>query len=390
MFELPLAPRTTQRVARGFFMRYYASMSKKQAIIDRLIEKSAEIITEDEFKQRLESGDKLTHYIGFEISGYVHIGQGIMSALIMKDLTELGVQCTIWLADWHTWINNKLDGKLTTAKRIGKGYFTEAIKASYKSVGGNPEDLEFRSADDWYRKNPNTGDTAYHYMNLEKLIEKHITLSRMQRSISIMGRKEGSEVDFATLTYPAMQVADIFYQKIDIAHAGMDQRKAHVIMRDVADKINGEKHTKKAIALHHPLLMSLRGPQDEKMSKSDPMSAIFVHDTADEIEQKIKKAFCPEKQVEDNPVLNWAQYLLFWNRQKPFVIKRKEEHGGNLEMNDFASLKTSYENGSLHPMDLKAAVSQELINLLAPAREHFNQPEVAAKKKELDEVMANR
>src|SRR3989338_6673575 len=112
-------------------------MSDQTAIINRLIKNSAEIINEDHFRERLESGTKLTHYIGFEISGYVHIGQGIMSALVMKDLTDLGVQCTVWLADWHSAINEKLDGKKETAARIGQGYFTEAIKACLVSVGAD-------------------------------------------------------------------------------------------------------------------------------------------------------------------------------------------------------------------------------------------------------------
>ena len=59
----------------------------------------------------------------------------------------------------------------------------------------------------------------------------------MQRSITILGRKEGESVDFAKLMYPAMQVADIFYMGVNIAHAGMDQRKAHVVARDVATKM---------------------------------------------------------------------------------------------------------------------------------------------------------
>ncbi len=94
-------------------------MPKKDEIIKRLIANCAEIITEEEFKERLNSNKKLTHYIGFEISGYVHIGQGIMSALVMKDLTDLGAHCTIWLADWHTAINEKLDDTKETAARIG-------------------------------------------------------------------------------------------------------------------------------------------------------------------------------------------------------------------------------------------------------------------------------
>ena len=59
----------------------------------------------------------------------------------------------------------------------------------------------------------------------------------MQRSITILGRKEGEQHDFAKLIYPAMQAADIFALGVHIAQAGMDQRKAHVVARDVATKM---------------------------------------------------------------------------------------------------------------------------------------------------------
>lgn len=358
-------------------------MEEKDQIISRLVKNTAEIITEDELRSRLDSGESLTHYIGFEISGHVHLGTGIMASLVMKDLAALGVKCTVWLADWHSWINGKLDGTKETAAKMGQGYFTEAMKASYMAVGGNPDDLEFRLASEWYAKD------AFRYLSIEKTVELQTTLSRMQRSISIAGKKEGDSVSFATLTYPAMQVADVFYQDIAIAHAGMDQRKAHVVMRDVSDAVTGGKP--KPIAIHHPLLQSLNGKdKEDKMSKSDPDSAIFIHDSVEDIERKIKGAFAPEKEVEHNPVLNWAKNMLFWNRMTPFVVTRAEKHGGDMKFPDYEELEKAYAAGDLHPMDLKSAVTSELIGLLAPAREHFAKPEVAAMKKELDEVLANK
>lgn len=372
----------------------FTYMSDKEEIINRLVKNCAEIITEDEFRGRLESGEKLTHYIGFEISGYVHLGQGIMSALVMKDLIDLGVKCAIWLADWHTWINDKLDGTKETAAKIGQGYFTEAIKASYLAVGGNPADLEFRLASEWYAKD------AMRYFEIEKRVENNTTLSRMQRSTSIMGRQEGDSIDFAKLTYPAMQVADIFYQNIDIAHAGMDQRKAHVIMRDVASKVQANKP--KPIALHHPLLVGLLKPSpwpvpadvDErdvimsmKMSKSKPNSAIWIHDTPEDVKRKINKAFCEEKEIKYNPVLNWTRHILFWHREGSFRIERQKKHGGNVEFNSYRELETAYAAGDIHPADLKSAVAKELTDLLAPAREHFAKPEIAVQKAELDKLL---
>lgn len=199
-----------------------------------------------------------------------------------------------------------------------------------------------------------------------------------------MGKEAGSDVELATLLYPAMQVADIFYQNIDIAHASMDQRKAHVVMRDTANAVVAGKL--KPVAIHHPLIDSLTG--ESKMSKSKPDSAVFVHDNAEDIERKIKKAFCEEKNIEKNPILNWTKNILFWQRKEPFTIEREEKHGGNVSFATYVELEQAFAAGDVHPMDLKAAVAKEIIALLAPARDHFAKPEIAALKQELDEVIA--
>ncbi|NJS40937.1 hypothetical protein HC766_00895 [Candidatus Gracilibacteria bacterium] len=66
------------------------------------------------------SGELIKHYIGFEISGKIHIGTGIMSALKIKKLQDAGVHCTIFLADYHTFLNEKLDGKIETIRKVSK------------------------------------------------------------------------------------------------------------------------------------------------------------------------------------------------------------------------------------------------------------------------------
>lgn len=370
----------------------------REQIINRLVKNLAEVITEDELRERLASGKPLTHYIGFEISGYVHLGTGLMSALVMKDLTDLGVKSTVWLADWHTLINEKLDGTIETAQRIGQGYFTEALKASFTAVGGNPAAQEFRLASDWYAQDWSR------YWRTVLAVARHTTTSRMLRSIDIMGRELGSDVDHAKTIYPAMQAADVFYQKIDLAHAGMDQRKAHVIVRDVARQVAPDRP--KPIALHQPLLIGLQPPPQwpiptnnpqrqtilaMKMSKSRPDSAIWVHDEPGEIERKIRQAFCPERETTYNPILNWVGHILFWSRgDKPFRIERHPQHGGPVEFTDYLALADAYAAGDIYPLDLKNAVASELIELLAPVREHFAKPDIAAKKAELDKVLASR
>jgi tyrosyl-tRNA synthetase len=72
--------------------------------------------------------------------------------------------------------------------------------------------------------------------------------------MTIMGRKENEgDLDSSKFIYPSMQAADIFDLDLDVAIGGMDQRHAHMLARDAADKLGW----KKPIALHTPLLSSL-------------------------------------------------------------------------------------------------------------------------------------
>jgi tyrosyl-tRNA synthetase len=127
-----------------------------------------------------------------------------------------------------------------------------------------------------------------------------------------------------------------------------------------------------------------------KMSKSKKDSAIWVHDSEEDIKRKIRNAFCPEKEVNYNPLLNWTRHILFWNRTSVFRIDREQKHGGPREFSSFEELEKEYKESGIHPLDLKNAVAKELIELLAPVREHFAKPEIAAKKAELDKVMEKK
>ncbi len=48
----------------------------------------------------------------------------------------------------------------------------------------------------------------------------------------------------------------------------------------------------------------------EKMSKSDPNSAIFMEDSKEDVDRKIKKAFCPPNVVQGNPCLKYIQLII--------------------------------------------------------------------------------
>jgi len=47
------------------------------------------------------------------------------------------------------------------------------------------------------------------------------------------------------------------------------------------------------------------------MSKSNPDNAIFMDDNVSEVKRKITKAFCEPKNIEKNPLLDWAKHIIF-------------------------------------------------------------------------------
>jgi len=370
-----------------------------KAKLDLIKKNTEEIIGEPGLRELLKKKEKLRHYIGFEISGKIHLGTGLMSMLKIKDFTDAGVDCRVFLADWHTWINDKLGGNPEIIKKVAVGYFKEGLKASLKCVGGNPLKLKFVLGSNLYHNNDLYWATVID-------VSKYTTLSRMMRSTTIMGRKEGGSLDFAKLIYPPMQVADIFIQKINLAHAGLDQRKAHVIARDVADRlsfcpllISGGKQIK-PIAIHHSLILGLGKPpswpvpKDQlqdlwsamKMSKSKPNTCIFIHDSEKDIKKKINKAFCPEKEIEFNPIIDWTEKLIFPIR-KQLHISRSEKFGGDVTYNSCQKLKQEFKAGKLHPTDLKNAVAEELILILKPARKHFSKGKPKKMLEDLEKLM---
>ncbi|MBD0359279.1 MAG: tyrosine--tRNA ligase, partial [Nitrososphaeraceae archaeon] len=86
-----------------------------------------EIVTTDELITLLQTVDSPRHYIGLEISGELHIGSLILTGFKINDFVKAKVHTTVFLADWHTYINNKLGGDWNKIKDISN-YYSEAFK----------------------------------------------------------------------------------------------------------------------------------------------------------------------------------------------------------------------------------------------------------------------
>jgi tyrosyl-tRNA synthetase len=335
--------------------------------LDLIKKDVSEIITEEDLNKVLSEKQHPLGYIGFEPSGMMHIGQAI-NVLKVVEMEKAGIDFIIFLADWHAKINDKFGGDLEKIKICG-----DYMKHCFLGFGVDPERTKFVYASEIV-------DRAK-YWETFIIISKASSLSRVKRAMTIMGREdEDAETDFSKLIYPPMQVADIFALGVDIAYGGMDQRHAHMLARDAAEKLGW----KKPIAVHSWLLPSLSGSgrmdtAQKKMSKSDPKTSILVTDDLPAIKEKIAKAFCPAKETEDNPVLSISERIIF-PAKGGFSLSRDEKFGGNMHFDSFDALREAYAGGKIHPEDLKKSTAIELAGILAPVRKHFEKnPDPLAK-----------
>ncbi len=328
---------------------------------DLIREVGEEIVTEEELKELLETKKHPVAYDGFEPSGMAHIAFGVYRAINLKKMIKAGVRFKLLLADWYAWMNDKMGGDLENIRKVGE-YFKEV----WKAAGVPMKEVDVLWASEQM-------DQEY-WKTVIKIAKNH-TLNRTQRALKIAGRKGTSKNPVAWVFYPSMQVADIFNLDVDICQLGKDQRRANMLAREVADKLG----RKKPITVSHHMLMGLQGGgEKEKMSKSKPSTSIYVHDTENEIWEKIKGAYCPEKQIKKNPIIDYTRYLIF-NSFDSIEIKRKQKYGGNITYSSYSKLKEDYRRGELHPLDLKKGVARYLNKMIKPIREHFKEDKDAKK-----------
>ncbi len=308
---------------------------------------TVEIIEEKELIELLKTKKKPVVYCGYEVSGEVHLGHMVTTTKLL-DFLRAGFHVKVLFADWHTWLNRK--GTWEEIHRL-----TKLWKNVFKALGLGKTEFILGSK---IQRNMD-------YIDDIMKISVKTTINRALRSMQEIGR-DIEHARVSQVIYPFMQIEDIKALKLDVAYAGIEQRKIHMLAREVLPELN----YKEPICVHTPLIPSLKGP-GEKMSSSKPETMISVRDKEDDIKKKIDKAYCPEGVKEDNPILSITKLIIF-PRIKEFKIKRDKKFGGDVGFKDYGSLESSFTDKKLHPMDLKNAVSSYLIDILKPVRKVFD------------------
>lgn len=311
----------------------------------RLLKENAEeIITEESLKELIKKKKNPSVYCGYEPSGPLHLGHFVTITKLM-DFEKAGFKVKILLADIHAMLN----------KKGSQEFINKEVKAWEKTVKAIGLKCEIVLGSSFQY-------TKEYQFDIMKLAQA-TTINRGLRSMQEIAR-DVENATISQLLYPIMQVADIKHLGVDVALGGLEQRKVHMIGKDLAKELDYN-----FIPFHTALITSLKGP-GEKMSKSVPGSGISVTDSYEEIKKTIKGAYCPEKISQENPILQITNLILF-PHLKELKISRPEKFGGNLSYTKYQDLESDFVQGKLHPLDLKTAVAEALEKIISPIRNNF-------------------
>ena len=303
-------------------------------------------------------------YVGFEPSGTAHIGWKVL-ALRLRKLLDAQANVMVFLADWHAWVNDKFSGDMAAIQTTAR-----YMEDTFRALLGHPEEGEGAGQLRFVWASTVMSDGDYWARVLR--CSKGMTLAQVRKTFSIMGRDEASsDNDLSKFYYPAMQAADIGHMHIDLAIGGMDQRKAHMYMRDVSQRWGWRKAT----CLHTPIISGLNASGgrmetfDHKMSKSDPRGAILLHDDQAVMRKKMRKAYL-DPADEHSPVYELAEHIVL-PEQGVIHVTPNPKFGEPSAWNDLEAFRAAVADGTLHPLDAKWGVADGLAAGLSSVASHF-------------------
>ncbi len=311
--------------------------------IELIKRNTAEIINEKEIDSVLNKKNLIV-YCGYEPSGEIHLGH-LVTITKLLDFQTVGIKPVILLADWHAWLNKKGDWD----------FLDKQVKIWEKGMkAAGLKDAKFIKGTSFQREKS--------YIDDVMLMALDTTVNRGIRSMQVVAR-DIENAKISQIIYPLMQIEDIKALDVDFVCAGLDQRKIHALGIELFGKIGMKK---KPVFVHTPIITSLKGP-GSKMSSSDTLSFISIRDGFEDIKKKVAKAYCPEKIVKENPIIEIVKYIIF-PRIESFDLKRDKKFGGDLSYDNYEEFEKDFEKGDLHPMDLKIAVAEYLEMIIEPIR----------------------
>lgn len=223
--------------------------------------------------------------------------------------------------------------------------------------------------------------TRENYAEDTREMKKYVTEARARRAVSTLLRKEDDDVFvLANLDYPIYQAVDLknvggvrdesgvfIGEPVDLVFAGPDQTHTYGLAIDNAKRIR----LKTPAFLYSRLITSLAGPSSGKMSKSDARigrehGIIWYDDSRGVIEEKMMMAFCPERIVENNPVMELFKYFVFqfYPYSERVCVRKDGKYGREMVKMTPDQFLKSYQRNEIKPTNAKELLTYTLSSIL--------------------------
>lgn len=266
---------------------------------------------------------------GIQPSGKLHLGNYLGALKNFVDLQNSGkYECYFFIADLHS-LTEEFNPK-EKAKQVLE------LMADFIAAGLDPKkSIIFQQS-----QIPAHSELAFILNTLTPMGE----LRRMTQFKDKSGDQENSNVGL--FTYPTLMAADIILYDAKFVPTGDDQDQHLELTRTLARKFNSKfgKVFLEPQSLHTntPRVMSLGDPT-KKMSKSKPETCLFIDDSPEMIESKIKRAVTDSDSVikfdlEKKPAI--SNLLKIYSSLSGISVKELEHDFAGKTYSDFKSSLT--------------------------------------------------
>ena len=294
-----------------------------QIQLKRIIKRGvSEIIVESEFLELLESGKPLRLKMGFDPSAPdLHLGHAV-GLRKLRQLQELGHKVIVIVGDWTAQIGDP-SGQSVTRPMLTQAQVMENAETYlaqfFKIVDREATEIRFQS--DWFG--------PFTLSDVIKLTSRFTVAQFLAREDFSKRYKTNQPIAITEFLYPLLQAYDSCAIESDVEFGGTDQRFNLLIGRDLQQML-GQRPQQCFLM---PLLVGTDGVQ--KMSKSLG-NYIGIDAAPNEIYGKTMS-------IPDGVILSYFEYLT------------------DLSDRELLEMKSSIDEASVNPMDLKKKLAGELV-----------------------------
>ncbi len=300
-------------------------------------------------KGRILSGSRPT--------GNMHIGHlmGILQnwAKLQKDYETF-----FEIADWHALTTYYQD-----TEKLKENIYS--MVADWIASGINPEDATLFVQSD-----------VKEHAELHLLFSMLITVQRLNRNPTVKEMAKSlhlpQNISYGLLGYPILQSADILVYRADIVPIGEDQLPHLELTREIARRFNNLYG--KVFPEPKPILTSfprIPGIDGKRMAKSLG-NAIYIRDSAQEIEKKVMQCFTDPKKIRKSDPGHPDGCVVF-TYHKIFNSDNVPE------------IQENCKNGKIGCVECKKNAAKKINEYLLPIRE--KREKLLAKKETLKEIL---